>query len=63
MSHGYGRAPRRKRGGMNEARRFDWDTLEERDVRVGERNGNLVWIEDLMTGEGDWATPSELETK
>ena len=48
-------------------RKYPRDTRylgEDFDVHDGvavERNGNLTWVEDAMTGEGDWKAPFEVD--
>lgn len=39
------------------------EEFEEREGRVRQRNGNLTYVEDEETGEGQWLAPFEIKEK
>ena len=41
--------------------RYYTEDGEPHDCEIIERNGNLILVEDLETGEQDWLCPFEVE--
>ena len=43
-------------------RYYDEDGTPHDGVAI-ERNGNLTWVEDTVSGEGDWLAPFEINER